>query len=246
MDFGARAALNLQHDERRSAMDTEIKRALVIGAGGGIGAATATALAGAGFEVLGSGSDRDATDPAEMAALFAEADPDLVVLAAGTRPRMATIDEQSWDSFSAAWNVDVKIAFEVGRAAIERPLRAGSTVVIVASGAALGGSPKSGGYAGAKRMQMFLADYLEQLAASRELGIHFAAVAPQLVAGTVIAATAATAYAAAGESPEDYMERRFPTRLDSASVADAILAIAAGEHPEATNLRVTATGLSPV
>ncbi len=227
-------------------MNTENKRALVIGAGSGIGAATATALTDGGFAVLGSRSDRDATDPAEVAALFEEADPDLVVLAAGTRPTTATIDEQSWESFSAAWNVDVKIAFEVGRAALGRPLRPGSTVVIVASGAALGGSPKSGGYAGAKRMQMFMADYFQQLAASRELGIRFAAVAPQLVAGTAIAATAAAAYAAPGESPQDYMERRFPQQLDPAGVAEAILALAAGEHPEATNLRVSATGLSPV
>ncbi|HKZ15348.1 MAG TPA: SDR family NAD(P)-dependent oxidoreductase [Solirubrobacterales bacterium] len=227
-------------------VDTEIKRALVIGAGSGIGAATATALAGAGFEVLGSRSDRDATDPGEVAALFEEADPDLVVLTAGTRPTMATIDEQSWESFSAAWNVDVKIAFEVGRAAIARPLRPGSTVVIVASGAALGGSPKSGGYAGAKRTQMFMADYLQQLATARELGIRFAAVAPQLVAGTVIAEVAASAYAAAGESTAEYMKRRFPAQLDAAGVADAILALAAGEHPEATNLKVTAAGLSPV
>lgn len=231
-------------------MDTEVdtkgKKALVIGAGSGIGKATATALAEAGYKVLGSRSDRDATDPAEVAALFAEAEPDLVVLTAGARPRMATIDEQSWESFSAAWNVDVKIAFEVGRAALERPLRPGSTVVIVASGAALGGSPKSGGYAGAKRMQMFLADYLQQLATARELGIRFVAVAPQLVAGTAIAEVAATAYAAAGESAQDYMERRFPRQLDPAGVAAAILALAAGEHPEATNLRVTAAGLSPV
>jgi NADP-dependent 3-hydroxy acid dehydrogenase YdfG len=112
-----------------------IRRALVIGAGSGVGKATASALRAVGVEVLSSGRERDATDPAEAAALLAEADPDLVVVAAGTRPRMVSIEEQSWESFSAPWNVDVKLAFEVGRAVMARPLRPGSTVVIVSSGA---------------------------------------------------------------------------------------------------------------
>lgn len=227
-------------------MSSEIRRALVIGAGGGVGTAAAAALAGEGFEVLGSGSDRDATDPAQVERLLEEADPDLVVLAAGTRPRLAPIDEQSWESFSAAWNVDVKIAFEVGRAAIARPLRRGSTVVIVSSGAALGGSPKSGGYAGAKRTQMFMAEYFQQLAEARGLAIRFASLAPQLVAGTAIGEAAAAAYAADGESAGEYMARRFPEPLDPAGVAEAIVALAGGAHPEATNLKVTAAGLSPV
>jgi NAD(P)-dependent dehydrogenase (short-subunit alcohol dehydrogenase family) len=149
-----------------------IERALVIGAGSGVGKATAGALRAAGVDVLASGRERDATDPAEAAALLAEADPDLVVVAAGTAPRMVSIEEQSWESFSAPWNVDVKLAFEVGRAVLARPLRPGSTVVIVSSGAGLNpnGSPMSGGYAGAKRMQMFLAGYFQRAADVRELG----------------------------------------------------------------------------
>ena len=94
-----------------------IQRALVIGAGSGVGHATAGALSAAGARVLAAGRERDATEPAQVAALLAEADPDLVV-AAGTRPRMATIEEQSWESFSMPWNVDVRIAFEVGRLAL--------------------------------------------------------------------------------------------------------------------------------
>src|SRR6059036_1717335 len=114
-----------------------IERALVIGAASGVGQATAGALRDAGAQVVATGHERDATDPEQVAALLAEADPDLVVVAAGTRPRMGTVEEQSWESFSAPWNVDVKIAFEVGRAALARPLRPGSTVVIVSSGAGL-------------------------------------------------------------------------------------------------------------
>jgi NAD(P)-dependent dehydrogenase (short-subunit alcohol dehydrogenase family) len=224
-------------------------RALVIGAGSGVGQATAKALAAAGAHVVASGRDRDATDPEQVSALLAEADPDLVVVAAGTRPRMAAIDEQTWESFSAPWHVDVKIAFEVGRAALARPLRAGSTVVIVSSGAGVHGSPLSGGYAGAKRTQMFVAEYLQRTADARELGIRFVALAPrQLVAGTRIAQAAATAYGGEnGESAEAYMSRRFPVQLDAAGVSRAILAIAAGdEHRDATLLGLTGAGLEVI
>jgi NAD(P)-dependent dehydrogenase (short-subunit alcohol dehydrogenase family) len=226
-----------------------IQRALVIGAGSGVGRATADALSADGADVLATGSERDATDPAQVAALLDEADPDLVVVAAGARPRMASIEEQSWESFSAPWNVDVKIAFEVGRAALARPLRPGSTVLIVSSGAGLDGSPRSGGYAGAKRTQMFLAGYLQRAADARELGIRFVALAPrQLLAGTAIGEAAAAAYGAeVGESVETYMSRRFPKPLDPTGVARAILSIASGEeHPEATVLTVTAKGLEAI
>jgi NAD(P)-dependent dehydrogenase (short-subunit alcohol dehydrogenase family) len=174
-----------------------VHSALVIGAVGSVGRATVDALTAAGVRVLAAGRERDATDPAQVAALLGEAEPDLVVVAAGTRPRMAAIEEQSWESFSAPWHVDVRIAFEVGRAALARPLRPGSTVVILSSGAALGGSPLSGGYAGAKRTQMFLAGYLQRAADARGLGIRFVALVPgQLLTGTAIGEAAAAAYGA--------------------------------------------------
>src|SRR3954470_10686896 len=155
-----------------------IERALVIGATSGVGHATADVLRAAGAHVVAAGRERDATDPAQVGALLDDADPDLVVVAAGARPRMASLEQQSWESFSAPWNVDVKIAFEVGRAALARPLRPGSTVLLVSSGAGLKGSRLSGGYAGAKRMQMFLAGYLQSVSDARELGIRFVALAP--------------------------------------------------------------------
>jgi NAD(P)-dependent dehydrogenase (short-subunit alcohol dehydrogenase family) len=226
-----------------------IQRALVIGAGSGVGHATASALTAAGARVLATGHERDATDPAQVDALLAEADPDLVVVAAGTRPRMASIEEQSWESFSTPWNVDVKIAFEVGRAALARPLRPQSTVVIVSSGAGLHGSPLSGGYAGAKRMQMFLAGYLQRAADARELAIRFVALAPrQLLAGTAIGEAAAAAYGAqSGQSVQAYMRQNFAVPLDPAGVARAILSIASGEeHRGATVLGLTADGLEAI
>ena len=87
-----------------------IEKALVIGAGSGVGRATAEALSAAGVRVLASGHERDATDPDQVSALVQDADPDLVVVAAGARPRMAAIEDQSWESFSEPWNTDVRIA----------------------------------------------------------------------------------------------------------------------------------------
>ncbi len=226
-----------------------IQRALVIGAGSGVGLATADALRAAGAKVVASGSERDATDPEQVAALFAEADPDLVVVAAGTRPTLASVRQQTWESFSAPWNVDVKIAFEVGRTALSRPLRPGSTVLIVSSGAALSGSPLSGGYAGAKRTQMFLAAYLQREAEAGELGIRFVALAPtQLLAGTAIGEAAAAAYGGAiGESAGAYMQRRFPKPFNAAGVAEAIVSIASSEtQSDATLLTVDARGIEAI
>ncbi|MFI8236484.1 hypothetical protein ACIF83_04355 [Streptomyces sp. NPDC085866] len=89
---------------------------------------------------------------------------------------------------------------EVGRAALARPLCPRSTVVIVSSGAALGGSPLSGGCAGAKRMQMFLADYLQYAADARDLGIRFVALVPrQVLVGAPI-----------GEADEELRHRTRP------------------------------------
>ena len=223
-------------------------RALVIGARSGVGQATAHALSATGVNVVATGSERDATDPAQVATLLAEADPDLVVVAAGVRPLMAPIEQQSWESFSAPWNTDVKIAFEVGRAALAQPLRRNSTVVIVSSGAGLnpGGSPMSGGYAGAKRTQMFLCAYLQRAADARDLGIRFLTVAPhQFLVGTAIGESAAAAYGAeVGMSGEDYMQQRFPDPLDAAGVARAIIEIVNGpEHRGATVFDLTARGL---
>jgi len=227
-----------------------IERALVIGAGSGVGQATAAALSAAGADVVASGRERDATDPAQVAALLAEADQDLVVIAAGTRPRMASIEEQTWESFSAPSNIDVKIAFEVGRAALARPLRRGSTVVIVSSGAGVdpNGSPLSGGYAGAKRMQMFMDGYFQRIAQARELGVRFVALAPmQFVVGTRIGEAAAEAYGAeVGESADSYI-RSWPVPLDPTGVARAIPSIASGEeHREAIVVGVTGQGLEAI
>ena len=90
---------------------------------------------------------------------------------------------------------DTQAAFRLLKAALTLPLAAGSTVAIVSSGAAVAGSPLSGGYAGAKRTQWLMAEYAQEVSDAKELGIHFLAVLPrQLIEGTEIGATAAANY----------------------------------------------------
>jgi NAD(P)-dependent dehydrogenase (short-subunit alcohol dehydrogenase family) len=228
---------------------TPIQRAVVLGGGRGVGRATAQALTSAGTRVWAPPhAELDATDGRAVAALFAAADPDLVVVTAGVKTHMAPIEDQTWETFSQPWQIDTRIAFEVGRAALAQPLRPGSTVVIVSSGAGLGGSPLSGGYAGAKRMQMFLAEYLQKRSDARKLGIRFVAIVPkQLLVGTQIGEMASAAYAAAaGITVEKFMSR-FETPLDAEGAARGILAVARREAGgDATVLGLTGAGVGVI
>jgi NAD(P)-dependent dehydrogenase (short-subunit alcohol dehydrogenase family) len=250
-------------------MSTQPSAAIVIGGGSGIGRAAVLALSAAGARVWAVGRNGarleqvckeaarpgevlarplDATDAAATDRLIAEADPDLVVLSAGVRTRLALVHEQTWESFSAPWNTDLKIAFQVGQTAIRRPLRAGSLVIIVSSGAGLGGSPLSGGYAGAKRMQMFLAGYLQRSADAAKLGIRFLALVPkQVVAGTELGATVADAYAALGGITREKFMERFGKPLTADDIARTIVAVARGEiGREGSILGVNGEGTEPL
>jgi hypothetical protein len=61
---------------------------------------------------------------------------------------MRPLQYQTWETFSVNWHTDVKMAFTWLREAPLKPLPPGSQVVVVSSGAAINGSPASGGYAG--------------------------------------------------------------------------------------------------
>src|SRR5215475_4371776 len=178
------------------------KQAVVTGGSSGVGKATVKALISEGVRVtaVARGAERlralgaeeglatiegDAADPAVAEHLLREIRPDLVVLAAGITPRMGLLDQLDWESFSETWNSDLKASFHFLKQALTLPLAPGSTVVLVSSGAALNGSPLSGGYAGAKRMQWLLAGYAQKLSDAKKLGIRTVAVLPkQLIEGT--------------------------------------------------------------
>ena len=104
----------------------------------------------------------DATEDNAADRVFGALTPDVLVLCGGTFPAQGRITDLTWEEFSGVWNTDLKASFQFCQAALRKPLAPGSTVVIVSSGAGIGGSFISGGYAGAKRMQMFLAQYCQK------------------------------------------------------------------------------------
>jgi len=138
----------------------------------------------------------DATDPKLAESALCQVRPSVLVLNAGATPTMAPLHEQTWESFSEIWNADVKAAFHWIRAALHLPLERGSRVLVSSSGAAIEGSPLSGGYAGAKRMIWLMAGYATGVARDLGLGIRFQALVPrQIVGATALGRAAADAYA---------------------------------------------------
>ena len=106
------------------------------------------------------------------------------------------VARQTWESFSKNWNTDVKATFHWIQSALRLPLEHGSRVLISSSGAAIEGSPLSGGYAGAKRMIWLMAGYANGVADDLNLGIRFQALLlRQIVGSTELGRAAAEAYA---------------------------------------------------
>jgi NAD(P)-dependent dehydrogenase (short-subunit alcohol dehydrogenase family) len=149
------------------------------------------------------------TDESAAHRILAEVGPDILVLNAGAKPRMARFDQTSWADFTANWETDVKAGLYWLQAALKAPLKPGSRVLVVSSGAAENGSPMSGGYGGAKRMLWFMAKYANGVSAQLELGIRFQAIVPQqIIGGTGVGDAGANAYArAAGINPEAFLAR---------------------------------------
>ena len=146
--------------------------------------------AAAGTEVL----SLDATDEGAPSKVFDVLQPDILVLCAGAFPPAAPLHEQSWREFAVNWETDVKIAFHFCKAALSRPLSAGARVILISSGAALAGSPISGGYAGAKRTQIFIQNYSQKESDRLGLGLRFMALAPRIVPDTELGRHAIAGY----------------------------------------------------
>lgn len=126
----------------------------------------------------------DATDENAPSKIFGILEPDILVITSGAFPPTAPLHEQSWKQFAVNWEADVKIAFLFCKAALSKPLTAGSSVILVASYAGLGVSPNSGGYAGAKRTQILIANYSQKESDRLGLGLRFTVLAPHIVPDT--------------------------------------------------------------
>jgi NAD(P)-dependent dehydrogenase (short-subunit alcohol dehydrogenase family) len=88
-----------------------------------------------------------------------------------------------------------------------KPLRPGSRVIVISSGAALQGSPLSGGYAGAKATQRFMTAYAQDEASRAGLDITFTAVLPRITPLTDLGRPAIAAYAArSGQTEQEYLQ----------------------------------------
>jgi NAD(P)-dependent dehydrogenase (short-subunit alcohol dehydrogenase family) len=240
-------------------MSAPTRTAIVTGASRGFGRATSAALVASGTHVVGLARDQreldavraelgekftpvtgDATDETLAAQLIHDHRPDLLVLNAGATPHVAPIHEHTWDTFSRNWHVDTKHAFVWLGAALREPLAPGSAVLAVSSGAALFGSPLSGGYASAKAAIRYLRNYAADEANRAGLGIRFVTLFPEM-AQTGVGAAGVTGYAAReGISPEAFVERRSPM-LTSEAFAKAVLGIAA-DPESATEYQVGAAG----
>lgn len=137
----------------------------------------------------------DATHDGAPDKVFDTLVPDILVVGAGVFPPAAPLHEQTWEEFKVNWETDVRIAFNFCKAALLRPLSAGASVVLISSGAALTGSPISGGYAGAKRTQIFIANYSQKESDRLELGLNFSTLAPRIIPETDLGRHAVTGYA---------------------------------------------------
>jgi NAD(P)-dependent dehydrogenase (short-subunit alcohol dehydrogenase family) len=237
--------------------------AIVTGASRGFGRGIATALSAAGAHVIGvartrSGLDElsdelgdtftavpaDAADASTADRLLDEYRPRTLVLCAGAAPQMSPLQDQTWESFSQNWNVDVAQAFHWTRCALRLPLPMGSSVIVISSGAAVKGSPLSGGYAGAKATVRFITSYAAMESQRAGLGIDFVSVLPQLTPATDLGAKAVAAYAERqGVDVETFVTSSGPA-LSAEQVGKSVLEVAGGARGEHLAYLLTASGLT--
>jgi NAD(P)-dependent dehydrogenase (short-subunit alcohol dehydrogenase family) len=217
------------------------KKVVVLGGSRGVGRVIVQTLNAAGARVMAvarnqdilTGLKRDEPEVETLAldvtqerapeTVFDRMRPDVLVICAGAKRTGSPFYELEWSEFAETWDIDVKASFLFCRAAIRRPLQRGAVIILISSGAALGGSPISGGYAGAKRMQMFLANYAQKESDRLGLDLRFLALAPMRpmvdTEGGRAAVASYTKYL--GISPEEFI-KGMDLPQSAQDVADAL------------------------
>jgi NAD(P)-dependent dehydrogenase (short-subunit alcohol dehydrogenase family) len=236
--------------------------AIVVGASRGLGRGITTALAAAGAPVVavsrtagafpesadGAGTIHsevaDAGDPTVAASLLDRYEPEAVVLVAGASPHMRPLQQQTWETFAVNWQTDVRITFHWLREVLLKPLKPGSRVVVFSSGAAVNGSPLSGGYAGAKATQRFITGYAQDEAKRAGLDITFTALLPYFAPVTGVGRPAVEAYAArAGLSVEEYLQQQGPLVTPEVAGTALVELVRADASTVAPGYRLSGAGL---
>jgi NAD(P)-dependent dehydrogenase (short-subunit alcohol dehydrogenase family) len=240
------------------------KTAMVVGASRGLGRGIAEAFASAGASVvavarsdaalreLAAGSGNigfevaDAADPAVASNLVAKYEPTVLVLVAGANPVMGPLQEQTWETFSVNWHTDVRMAFSWLREALLKPLPPGSRVVVMSSGAAIFGSPASGGYAGAKATQRFIAEYAQEESRRAGLDITVTAVLPRMTPLGDVGRSGVRGYAARAGVPEEaFIQQMGPLLTPEAAGTAMVELVCADPATLAPGYVLTASGLQP-
>ena len=235
--------------------------ALVTGASRGFGRGIATALSQAGAQVVGVARDRapleelradlgesftavsaDAADSDVAGKLIDAYRPAILVLNAGATPLPRPIQHHTWETFGRNWEVDVQHAFHWTREALLAPLEPGSTVITLSSGAALRGSPLSGGYAGAKAAIRWLTAYAAEESGRAGLGIRFVSLLPQLTPATDLGAVFAAAYAARSGGPAGGPG----PAVTPEGAGRAVIELVSGPAPDQDAYLLTGAGLRPL
>ena len=165
------------------------------------------------------------------------------MLNAGATPLPRPIHHHTWQTFSRNWDTDVQHVFNFTREALLAPLAPGSTVITLSSGAALRGSPLSGGYAGAKAAIRWLTAYAAEESARAGLGVRFVTLLPQLTPATDLGALYVAAYAARQGRPASPAGA---PPLTPERAGQAVSELAADPGYRENGYLLTAAGLSPL
>jgi len=165
----------------------------------------------------------DASRTGAPSKVFGALVPDILVLSGGAIPLTAPLHEQSWREFAANWECDVRIAFHFCKAALSRPLPVGSSIVLIASSAALSGSPLTGGYAGSKRTQMLIANYSQKESDRLGLGLRFVTLAPGIIPDSDFGRVAVNAYSSYLAMSASEFVRGLASPPTSCDVAKAVV-----------------------